>query len=77
MGHTSTEQRWSIINKWKETGSVPDTARELGLLPQVVHWWVQRYEDTGDVKDAPKSPTTGAVPRQLLGSCMRVASPAP
>ena len=55
MGHTSTEQRWSIINKWKETGSVPDTARELGLLPQVVHWWVQRYEDTGDVKDAPKS----------------------
>jgi len=54
MGYTSTEQRWAIITRWKETKSIGTTARELGLRVETVQLWVHRYQNTGQVADAQK-----------------------
>jgi hypothetical protein len=55
MVYTSTEDRWAIIAKWKEVGSVDGVCRELKQSRKVVQRWLQRYAATGGVADAPKS----------------------
>lgn len=55
MGLTSKEQKWAIVAKWKETGSISATAKQLGESLKVVKKWVERYQATGDVEDAQRS----------------------
>ena len=55
MGYTSKEQRWAIVTTWKQTGSVAAAARQTELSQKVVQRWVQRYQASGDVLDAPKA----------------------
>jgi transposase len=42
--------RWKIVHTWKALGSIRATAIELGIYPNTVKKWVDRYKATGDVK---------------------------
>lgn len=55
MGYTSKGQRWAIVTTWQQTGSIAAASRVTGLSQKVVQRWVQRFQKTGDVLDAPKS----------------------
>ena len=55
MAYTSEKERHAIVAYWELTGSVAG-AQKLSKQPvKVVRRWIQRYRDTGAVKDAPKS----------------------
>jgi DDE superfamily endonuclease len=55
MAYTSEKERHAIVAYWELTGSVAG-AQKLSKQPvKVVRRWIQRFRDTGAVKDAPKS----------------------
>jgi transposase len=55
MGYSSVEERWSIVAAWKQAGSLVAVSKMLGLSLRMVKRWVERYNATGRVDDAPRS----------------------
>ena len=49
LAPTTDDGRWAIIAAWRQYGSVARTAKALGKDRSVVHRWVQRYRQTGNV----------------------------
>lgn len=47
--HLTDGQRWDVIHTWKRLGSIPATAKTLGISYQSVFLWVSRFKATGGV----------------------------
>ena len=52
MTPTSSEQRWAIVAKWKETQSIAAAAKSQGVSYNVANRWIGRYQSTGAVDDS-------------------------
>ena len=62
LAPTSDQDRWAIVEAWKRLGNVARVAKALGKDRSVVHRWVKRFKETGNV---PVGKSTGR--RHVMG----------
>lgn len=55
MVRLSDAARWRIWATFEQLGSITSTAHALGHCPKVVQRWVERFRDTGNMQDLPRS----------------------